>query len=108
MSLHSIVLITTCIISILSGCASHPKTWDARWLKTPSQYMPPDELLKEDDVSPGKGNNSEKYPIDLTTVLKLAGAQPLELSLVREKVHDAYAEVLLSKEKFIPNIMPGI
>lgn len=108
MSLHSIVLITTCIISILSGCASHPKTWDATWLKVPSQYMPPDELLKEDDVSPGKGNDSGKYPIDLTTVLKLAGAQPLELSLVREKVHDAYAEVLLSKEKFIPNIMPGI
>ncbi|OHB74224.1 MAG: hypothetical protein A2W17_02155 [Planctomycetes bacterium RBG_16_41_13] len=70
--------------------------------------MPPEELLKAGDAYPGEGNDTEKYPIDLTTVLRLAGAQPLELALVREKVHDAYAEVILSKERFIPNITPEI
>ena len=108
MLLRYLTLITLLIISLLSGCGSQPKTWDTPWLKNPARYMPPEELLKAEDVSPGEGDNNGAYPIDLTTVLRLAGAQPLELSIVREKLHEAYAEVMLSKERFIPNIVPGV
>lgn len=108
MRLRCIALITLLIISMLSGCGSQPKTWDTRWLKNPARYAPPEELLKAGDVSHGTGNDAEEFPIDLVTVLKLAGAQPLELALVREKVHDAYADVIVSKERFIPNIRPEI
>ncbi len=103
-----IVLITIFIISILSGCGSHSRTWNTPWLKESARYEPPPELLKEENVSLDDIKESQKYPIDLSTVIRLAGAQPLELALVREKVHDAYAKVILSREKFIPNVSPEI
>lgn len=101
-------LITIFIISILSGCGSHSRTWETPWLKESAGYLPSDELLREENVSLDDIKESQKYPIDLATVLRLAGAQPLELALVREKVHDAYAKVILSREKFIPDISPEI
>ncbi|MFQ5962732.1 MAG: TolC family protein [Candidatus Scalinduaceae bacterium] len=101
-------LITLFIISILSGCGLHSQTWETPWLREPAQYQPPPELLEKNNYAPDNKAKAQGYPIDLPTVLRLAGAQPLELAIVREKVHDAYAKVLLSREKFIPNIIPEV
>ena len=107
MRLHS-ALIMIFVLSVLSGCGTHSKTWEAPWLNEPARYQPSPELLKKKDVIFDDVGDSQRYPIDLSTVLRLAGAQPLELALVREKVHDAYAKVILSREKFIPNMIPEI
>ncbi len=103
-----IALITIFAITIFSGCGSRSRTWNTPWLKRPAQYTPPPELLNKDEGPPIDMKDSRRYPIDLSTVLRLAGAQPLELALVRERVHDAYARVILSREKFIPSINPEL
>ncbi|MBI4566424.1 MAG: TolC family protein [Planctomycetes bacterium] len=48
-----------------------------------------------------------RYPIDLPTVLRLAGANNLDIAFVREKVHEAYARSQLAEERFWPTVVPG-
>jgi len=72
----------------LVGCAG-PRPWEIPWAAQP--VRPP-------------GSESGRYPVDLATVLQLAGANNLDVALVREKVHEAYAVERLADEKFWPSV----
>ena len=52
--------------------------------------------------------NGHRYPIDLPTVLRLAGANHLDIALFREKVHEAYANAIVAMEEFVPTLNPGL
>lgn len=49
-----------------------------------------------------------RYPIDLPTVLRLAGTNHLDIALFREKAHEAYANAIVAIEGFIPTLNPGL
>jgi outer membrane protein TolC len=51
--------------------------------------------------------NEGRFPIDLPTVLRLAGANNLDIAYVREKVHEAQARAQLAQEKFWPTVGTG-
>jgi outer membrane protein TolC len=48
------------------------------------------------------------HPIDLPTVLRLAGAQNLEIQLARQRLVEAEAQRSSALEKFFPWIAPGV
>ena len=52
--------------------------------------------------------NSAAYPIDLATVLRLAGAQNLDVQIARERLKQAEAERSSALEQFLPSLSPGI
>ena len=52
------------------------------------------------------GTNS--LPIDLPTVLRLAGAQNLDVQIARERLNEAQASRETALEQFIPSLTPGI
>ncbi len=80
------------VFVFLGSCAFPEKTWD------PSR--PPEPLKVEKKLPDGR------CPIDLGTVLRLAGANNLEVAFVREKVAEAYAREKLAWERFVPVIGP--
>lgn len=86
---------------LLAGCATSPLPWEAEWPREPIPYRPPAEVASRVQVREGR------YPIDLTTVLRLAGANNLDIAYVREKVHEAYARSQLAEEKFWPTFGPA-
>lgn len=47
------------------------------------------------------------YPVDLATVLKLAGAQNLDVQLARNAVEDARGSYAGAIQKFLPNLVPS-
>ena len=53
-------------------------------------------------------NKPVELPIDLPTVLKLAGARNLDLQLAREKLAEARAQHEQSVLQFFPWIAPGL
>jgi outer membrane protein TolC len=57
---------------------------------------------------PAQTTNTAAYPIDLPTVLRLAGAQNLDVQIARERLKEAEADRLSSRERFFPWIAPGI
>lgn len=54
------------------------------------------------------GDSTQVLPIDLLTVLKLAGANNLEIQLAEQKVEAAHAQSLSANEKYLPTFTPGI
>ena len=48
------------------------------------------------------------YPVDLPTVLRLAGAQNLDVQIARQRLKESEAEKTSANEKFFPWIGPGI
>ncbi|MBI1805332.1 MAG: TolC family protein [Ignavibacteriae bacterium] len=54
------------------------------------------------------GDSLQLFPIDLSTVLKLAGANNLEIQLAEQKVEAAHAQSLSANEKYLPTFTPGI
>jgi outer membrane protein TolC len=48
------------------------------------------------------------HPIDLPTVLRLAGAQNLDIQLAREKLNEARANRESAIERFLPWVSPGV
>jgi outer membrane protein TolC len=55
-----------------------------------------------------QGTNDTPYPIDLPTVLRLAGAQNLEIQIARQHLKEAEAERSSALERFFPWVSPGI
>src|SRR5713101_3328256 len=53
-------------------------------------------------------DSAEVLPIDLPTVLKLAGANNLDIMLAEQKVEAAHAQSLSANEKYLPTFTPGI
>jgi outer membrane protein TolC len=47
-------------------------------------------------------------PIDLPTVLRLAGARNLDVQIARERLNEAEANRQIALEQFIPSLTPGI
>jgi outer membrane protein TolC len=47
------------------------------------------------------------YPIDLATVLRLAGAQNLDVQLARNAVDEAHANYTSAVERFLPALVPS-
>jgi outer membrane protein TolC len=52
--------------------------------------------------------NGEKYPIDLPTALRLAGAQNLDIQIARERLSEAEANRSSAVEQFLPWLSPGV
>lgn len=55
-----------------------------------------------------QNTNSDTYPIDLPTTMRLAGAQNLDIQLARERLKEAEANRSSALEQFFPWIAPGI
>jgi len=51
---------------------------------------------------------NELYPIDLPTVLRLAGAQNLDIQIARARLTEAEANRQIANEQFFPWLAPGI
>jgi outer membrane protein TolC len=49
-----------------------------------------------------------QYPIDLPTVLRLAGANHLDIALFRQKLYEAYSNAQVAAERFIPTLTQGV
>ena len=60
--------------------------------------------------SPGHAQptNGDKYPIDLPTALRLAGAQNLDIQIARERLSEAEANRSSAVEQFLPWLSPGV
>lgn len=56
----------------------------------------------------GPNGRTEMLMIDLPTVLRLAGAQNLDVQLAREKLAEAYAAEESAIERFFPGVAPGV
>jgi outer membrane protein TolC len=52
--------------------------------------------------------NSEAYPIDLPTALRLAGARNLDIQIAQQRLTEAQANHQSAVEQFFPWIAPGI
>jgi outer membrane protein TolC len=52
--------------------------------------------------------NASPYQIDLLTVLRLAGAQNLDIQIARERLAEARANHGSAKSQFFPTLSPGI
>jgi outer membrane protein TolC len=76
---------------LLAGCAG-PRPWEAGWPRDP--LRPP-------------GAETGTFPVDLATVLRLAGANNLDIALVREKVHEAYGAERVAEGRFWPVLGPA-
>jgi outer membrane protein TolC len=55
-----------------------------------------------------QSTNAAGNPIDLPTVLRLAGAQNLDVQIARERLNEAQAGRESALEQFVPSITPGI
>ncbi len=77
----------------LAGCSAGPREWERSWLPEPVPYA-----AKGQPVVEGT------QPIDLPTVMRLAGANSLDVAWVREKVHEAHARRTLATERFLPTV----
>ncbi len=55
-----------------------------------------------------QSTNATPYPIDLSTALRLAGAQNLDVQIAREQLKEAEAKRSSALEKFFPWLNPGI
>ena len=53
-------------------------------------------------------NSPDTYPIDLPTVLRLAGAQSLDVQIARERVREAEANRQAAIEQFLPSLAAGV
>lgn len=86
--------------TLTASCAGE-RPWDLPWPREAVSYQPPSEVAARVPVREGR------FPIDLPTVLRLAGSNNLDIAYVREKVHEAYAHAQLAEEKFWPTVGAG-
>jgi outer membrane protein TolC len=97
---------------LLMGCATAPRPWDAPWPKDAVPYVPPESRSAVSSAVPRTVSEvvpqavQGRFPIDLPTVLRLAGANNLDIAFVREKVHEAYARTQLVEEQLWPMLGP--
>ena len=59
-------------------------------------------------VARAQTTNPTSSPIDLPTVLRLAGARNLDVQIAREGLNEAQASRQTALEQFIPSLTPGI
>lgn len=59
-------------------------------------------------VARAQTTNVTSSPIDLPTVLRLAGARNLDVQIARESLNEAQANHQTAMEQFIPSLTPGI
>jgi len=59
----------------------------------------------QESVQPAAADST--YPIDLATVLRLAGAQNLDVQLARGVVDEAHANYTSAVERFLPSLVPS-
>jgi outer membrane protein TolC len=59
------------------------------------------------EFPPPAAEDSTTYPIDLATVLRLAGAQNLDVQLARNAVDEAHANYTSAVERFLPALVPS-
>ncbi len=59
-------------------------------------------------VARAQTTNPAASPIDLPTVLRLAGARNLDVQIARERLNEAQANRQTALEQFIPSLSPGI
>jgi outer membrane protein TolC len=60
-----------------------------------------------DESVPSEVRKPEELPIDLPTVLRLAGGDALEVRLANERVAEARARTLAADMQFLPSIQPN-
>ena len=59
-------------------------------------------------IAGAQSTNAAGNPIDLPTVLRLAGAQNLDVQIARERLNEAQASRESSLEQFVPSLTPGV
>lgn len=71
---------------------------------------PVDELkaTSSDGSMIAEGQLSNEYPIDLTTALRLAGANHLQIALATERIREANAKLDQAKVLWVPSINAGV
>lgn len=87
--------------TLLGGGCAVERPWEADWPRETVSYAPASDNLVRGAFREGR------FPIDLATVLRLAGANSLEVAYVREKVHESYALAQMADEKFWPTLGAG-
>ena len=70
----------------------------------------PEEITPEDLVGMGTGpaDAGQQFPLDLQTLLKLAGDKPLEIQVARAQAQAAEAEESLAFSKWVPALKPRL
>jgi len=102
------------ILLMLMGCIAAPQPWDAPWPKDSVPYVPPVSPPAASTAPPRTVSEAVpqavqgRFPIDLPTVLRLAGTNNLDIAFVREKVHEAYARTQLAEEQLWPTLGPEL
>ncbi len=89
------------VVLLLGGCAAAPPP-EVSWPRVPAPYPSSGTRVVEGRLPPGP------LPIDLATVLRLAGANNLDIAFVREKVREAYAREVLAQEWWWPTVGPQL
>ena len=92
---------------LMVGCVATDRPWDAPWSAEPVNYAPPGGAGPQSTPPSGLEGVTRRL-IDLPTAIRLAGANNLEIALVRERVHEAYAQAGIAQEQFLPTVSPGI
>lgn len=86
---------------LAAGCSTREPVWETPWADQPAGYHP-SPAQHRSPVREGR------FPVDLPTVLRLAGANNLDIAFVREKVHEAYARSAIAEQLFWPTLfVPG-
>jgi outer membrane protein TolC len=81
----------------LAGCLPASRPWELPW--------PREAVVRIESV---KSLPDGRYPVDLPTVLRLAGVNSLDVAYVREKLYEAHARHVLAVERLIPAVGPEL
>ncbi|MCI0340161.1 MAG: TolC family protein, partial [Planctomycetales bacterium] len=82
------------VLAALAGCAGLPDADLAPW--------PAGSSVPGWPARGGKPLAGETFRVDLPTVLRLSGASPIEVGLVRERIAAAEAERAMALQSFLP------
>lgn len=72
------------------------------------QVQHTEELPPPKVVSSGKPPPSDRYPIDLTTALQLAGANNLQIALASERIRQSQARLEGAEAQWLPSLNLGV
>jgi len=73
-----------------------------------AEFIPPPPAPASEDEKPQGGVADNRYPIDLPTVLRLAGAENWNVQLAAERVREAETKLDAAKLAWIPSLIGGV
>lgn len=74
-----------------------------------TEEVPPPKVLSSEELpSPKEPPPSDRYPIDLTTTLQLAGANNLQIALASERIRQSQAKLEGAEAQWLPSLNLGV